>query len=204
MLRRAGRGPLSETDLEVGGDEIERLERLLGNMRRLEAPAPRQEPVRVREPVERAQRLLAELSIERQVTVTCEVPASVTVLGDPDALVQVFSNLLRNAGQAAPRGGHAGIRVRPSPQVVIDVWDDGPGVPEHLVPTLFHRWVTNKEGGTGLGLAVARNLVVNLRWEINYLREGDRTVFRLHARTDDRSTPPPRMLSLQPDPVDPS
>jgi signal transduction histidine kinase len=204
MLRRAGRGPLSETDLEVGGDEIERLERLLGNMRRLEAPAPRQEPVRVREPVERAQRLLAELSIERQVTVTCEVPASVTVLGDADALVQIFSNLLRNAVQAAPRGGHAGIRVRPSPQVVIDVWDDGPGVPEHLVPTLFHRWVTNKEGGTGLGLAVARNLVVNLRWEINYLREGDRTVFRLHARTDDRSTPPPRMLSLQPDPVDPS
>jgi signal transduction histidine kinase len=204
MLRRAGRGPLSETDIEVGGEEIERLERLLSNMRRLEAPAPRQESVRLREPIERAQKLLADLAAEREVAVACEVTASVTVLGDADALVQIFSNLLRNAVQAAPRGGHAGIRVRPSPQVVIDVWDDGPGVPEHLVPTLFHRWVTNKEGGTGLGLAVARNLVVNLRWEINYLREDDRTVFRLHARTDDRSTPPPRMLSPQPDPVDPS
>lgn len=204
MLRRAGRGPLSETDLEVGGEEIERLERLLSNMRRLETSAPRQESVRLREPIERAQRLLADLATERQVTVTCEVPAKVTVLGDPDALVQIFSNLLRNAVQAAPRGGHAGVGVRLAPAVVIDVWDDGPGVPEHLVPTLFHRWVTNKEGGSGLGLAVARNLVVNLRWEIHYLREGDRTIFRLHARTDDRSTPPPRVRSPQPDPVDPS
>jgi two-component system nitrogen regulation sensor histidine kinase GlnL len=65
--------------------------------------------------------------------------------------------------------------------LVIDVWDEGPGVPADRVGTLFHRWVTSRahEGGTGLGLSVAQSLVTDFGWTIEYVREPARTCFRV-------------------------
>ena len=83
-----------------------------------------------------------------------------TVSGDADALQGLFLNLLLNAVDAAKEGGEMGIRLGPTGdhRVTVEIWDNGPGVPEELRATLFDPFVTSKEHGTGLGLAIAQRV----------------------------------------------
>ena len=190
ILRRGAKAPLDPDDVEIGEEEIGRMERMLASLRRLEAPPPRSVPVALAEPVARALVLVRESLSERGIRPGVDLPAGCVVLADVDGLVQVFANLLRNAARAALAEGSIGVhaRLETDGSLVIDVWDDGPGVPEHLVDTLFHRWVTSRshEGGSGLGLSVAQNLVNSFSWHIEYLRGAARTTFRL--------TVPPEMV----------
>jgi signal transduction histidine kinase len=75
----------------------------------------------------------------------------------------VLHNLLRNAVQATPRGGHVEVRLgRTGRRIWIEVRDDGPGIAEDLREKIFDPFVTTKQGrgGTGLGLAITKDIVV--------------------------------------------
>ena len=87
-----------------------------------------------------------------------DVPDDVAVLATPGALAQVLATLIENSLKHG--GGTTTVRSRPSGPgaVVIEVADEGPGVPDDLAPRIFEREVTSG-GGTGLGLALARDLV---------------------------------------------
>jgi two-component system, NtrC family, nitrogen regulation sensor histidine kinase GlnL len=61
----------------------------------------------------------------------------------------------------------------------VEIEDDGPGVPEELRATLFYPLVTGRPGGSGLGLAVAQELVARHEGLIEYSSRPGRTVFRL-------------------------
>jgi signal transduction histidine kinase len=192
LLERAGEGNApSAKDLEMGHQEIERLQRMIASLRRVgRAPLVRV-PVRLLGPLEWALGLLRDRTRERPVEV--DVPSDLVVMADHDALVQVFSNLLRNALQAS-EDRRVGVRaVATEDGVTLDVWDTGPGVPPDLVAKIFNPWVTTKKQGLGLGLAITERLVHALHWKIAVLREGDRTVFRLRAPLracdDDRRDP---------------
>ena len=75
----------------------------------------------------------------------------------PRALKQALLNLLLNAIEATPRGGAVRVRVAERPRSVrFEVEDEGPGVPADVRARIFQPFVTTKEGGTGLGLALAR------------------------------------------------
>jgi two-component system nitrogen regulation sensor histidine kinase GlnL len=63
--------------------------------------------------------------------------------------------------------------------VRIDVEDDGPGVPEHIRSSLFYPLVTGRADGTGLGLAVAQEIVTRNRGAIEFRSEPGCTVFSL-------------------------
>jgi len=184
LVRRGARSRLDPDDVEIGEEELGRMERMLASLRSLEAPPPRSVAVLVGEPVERALVLLRDAMADKHVSHVIEVEG-VAVIADPDGLVQVFANLLRNAVSAVAPRGVVGVHARRSPDgaLTIDVWDDGPGVPEHFVASLFHRWVTSRarEGGAGLGLSVAQNLVNSFRWDIEYVRGGGRTTFRIEV-----------------------
>lgn len=101
-------------------------------------------------------------------------PREVPAVGDRDLLHQVFINVFMNAIQAltTPRPGTARITVRTGPftesdeapdtseMAVVEISDNGPGIPDDVLPTVFEAFVTTKStGGTGLGLAVARSIV---------------------------------------------
>ncbi|MEO5535394.1 MAG: PAS domain S-box protein [Pseudolysinimonas sp.] len=81
------------------------------------------------------------------------------VLGDPTQLLQVLMNLATNARDAMPEGGHLRLTAaRAGDLVVIEVADDGPGMPAAVVERIFEPFFTTKGigHGTGLGLAVSQ------------------------------------------------
>lgn len=91
----------------------------------------------------------------------------VFVRADPLRLRQILTNLLSNACKFAGRGARAGIRVVPDRDtalVRIHVWDEGPGISEEAQAKLFQPFVqldnrlSRAHGGTGLGLALSRQL----------------------------------------------
>jgi len=86
-----------------------------------------------------------------------------TVIGNPDRLVQVFVNLLRNALNAVESGvGRIDVRARSATRgITIAVEDNGRGIPQHVLPDIFDAFVTTRldARGTGLGLTVAEGII---------------------------------------------
>jgi two-component system nitrogen regulation sensor histidine kinase GlnL len=125
-------------------------------------------------------------------------PSLPPVLGNRDALIQVFINLLKNAAEilvsqggstitltTAYRHGVSTVRQgseqRLSLPIEICVIDDGPGAPPEIAEHLFDPFVTTKKSGGGLGLALIDKIIADHGGIVEYSREGDpqRTVFRL-------------------------
>jgi PAS domain S-box-containing protein len=105
---------------------------------------------------------------ERKHRLKVGVPRTgLVVNADAVRLAQVVGNLLSNAAKYTPPGGH--IRVSAAAEgehVVIEVADDGVGIPQELLPRVFDAFtqgrqgLDRKQGGLGLGLAIARQLIV--------------------------------------------
>jgi signal transduction histidine kinase len=89
----------------------------------------------------------------------CQEPVSIPITGDASALNQLFLNLLLNAAQALGAGGRGGIRVETKDQeVTVAIWDTGRGISADELPHVFEPFYTTRNGGTGLGLAVAQRI----------------------------------------------
>jgi len=79
---------------------------------------------------------------------------------DRDQLTQVLVNLVKNAEEAmVGRAGAIHVRITAGAQVVLEVEDEGPGIPAELKARLFEPYVTTKPQGTGLGLAIALRII---------------------------------------------
>jgi two-component system nitrogen regulation sensor histidine kinase GlnL len=124
-------------------------------------------------------------------------PSLPSVLGNRDKLVQVFLNLLKNAAEAIgrnPENGRIilqtafrpGVRLslpgtdtRVSLPLMIQIEDNGCGIPEHLRPHLFDPFVTTKASGSGLGLALVAKIIADHGGIIECDSEPKRTIFRV-------------------------
>lgn len=93
-------------------------------------------------------------------SVSVLVDSSVSVKADEVQLRRVLLNLTRNALQAAPQGPVVLEAKRTDARVVIEVRDGGPGVPVELREKIFDPFFTTRQKGTGLGLAFARDIVI--------------------------------------------
>lgn len=101
--------------------------------------------------------------------IRCEIQgAPVPVLADPSLARQVIFNLVLNAYQAVPRGGHVCIAIGgdPTGRVELTVSDDGPGVPPAEREAVFRPYVSLHKKGTGLGLAVVRQICQAHGWRV--------------------------------------
>ena len=120
-------------------------------------------------------------------------PSLPNAMLDRHQLIQALLNVGRNALQAlSSQGdtGHVVLRTRARSNVsigpvrhrlvaAVQVEDSGPGVPEHLKSSIFYPLVTGRPNGTGLGLAVAQELVTRNGGIIEFESEPRRTVFTL-------------------------
>jgi signal transduction histidine kinase len=97
-------------------------------------------------------------------------------------LNQVWANLIDNALDAVSNGGSVRVTARASGEkVVVQVTDDGPGIPAELASRIFDPFFTTKPvgKGTGLGLDIARRLVERNDGIMELESEPGRTEFRV-------------------------
>jgi signal transduction histidine kinase len=98
------------------------------------------------------------------------------VLGDPDRLSQVLSNLILNAAKFSPAGGVVSVGAGRLPGGVVRtrIRDHGPGIPENFRARIFQPFSQAESGdsrattGTGLGLAISREIVTRLGGAIGF------------------------------------
>jgi len=96
------------------------------------------------------------------VTFSSSISDNANVFADKDQLLRVFSNLLKNAVQSIPDNRKGTIDVGVSKDdryVIISIADNGTGIPDDRKAILFTPNFTTKTGGTGLGLAMSKNIV---------------------------------------------
>jgi PAS domain S-box-containing protein len=107
----------------------------------------------------------------REIALTIETPGDgVSLTADPDKLRRVLDNLVKNAIEAIEQGpGKVRIQVAPAPDAVrISVTDTGIGVPEAVQG--FRLFETTKAHGSGLGLAVVKQIVLAHRGSVEFTR----------------------------------
>ena len=96
----------------------------------------------------------------KQVAARLDCPEDLVIHADPDRLSQVVLNVLDNAGKAVTDGGTVNVRaLAREGQVEISVEDDGVGIAASDLPFIFERFYRRSEGGLGIGLAIAKELV---------------------------------------------
>lgn len=104
----------------------------------------------------------------KKIHLTTVLPDGVPpVHGDAQLLSEVFMNLVINAVDVLPERGQLTIAVHDAEEdgyVAVDVADNGPGIPEHVLPRIFDPFFTTKPKGkgTGLGLSVSKGIVTRL------------------------------------------
>jgi len=98
---------------------------------------------------------------EHGVTVHADLPAAaVGVRVDDEAMRQALLNLLLNAMQAMPEGGEVRVAVRREQRLaVVEIADNGVGIPAALLPRIFDLYFTTKPKGSGIGLAMTYRIV---------------------------------------------
>lgn len=160
------RGGFRGRDLQVLEEEIVRLEQIVSGFLDFARP-PRLEPrpVDVKELAERAVDGVRARADLQAVDLKVEADAGAAVASaDPNQVRQVLCNLLFNALDAQPGGGHVTVRVGMDrgaggdPEVVVAVADGGPGLPPELNERVFEPFVSTKESGMGLGLSICRRI----------------------------------------------
>ncbi len=156
---------------------------------------PAREAVNIHEILDHVRRL-AESGFARHVHIAeLYDPSLPPVFGSRDQLVQVFLNLIKNAAEAAPEtGGEIQLMTRyrhgarlavPGTNEQVDlpleitVRDNGAGIPDDIKTILFDPFVTTKQNGTGLGLALVAKIIDDHGGMIDVDSNPRRTEFRV-------------------------
>ncbi|WP_245706629.1 sensor histidine kinase [Ruegeria marina] len=169
---------------EVVG-QTRRASAILERLRTWTRPRERDpEPVDLRECIHVAQTLLAGQAAELDARLDVTVPSTpLLVDGDRVELEQVLFNLIRNALDAvAESAGAREVAVEASlagDLAVIDVSDTGPGIRPDVRDRLFTPFVTTRENGTGLGLALSHRLVERAGGDLAVVETREGARFRI-------------------------
>jgi heavy metal sensor kinase len=106
---------------------------------------------------------LRPVAASKEITMDWDCEQDVTVVGDSGWLERIILNLADNAIKFTPTGGHVHLRVeRKSQDAVLEVHDDGKGIPEEALPYIFERFYradpsrSNRVDGAGLGLSLVK------------------------------------------------
>ena len=179
-------------------EEADRIVKLVDRMEVFTDQRPiEREPVNVHAVLEHVKRLTYSGFARHIKFVEDYDPSLPPVLANRDQLIQVFLNLVKNAAEAigeeaadgeiclsssfrpGVRLAVPGSKTRVALPLEFCVRDNGPGVPEDLLPHLFDPFVTTKPSGSGLGLALAAKIIGDHGGIIECESQPRRTVFRV-------------------------
>ena len=161
------------TEIIIG--EADRLQNLVDRMQGAKT-LPKMKKINIHQVIERV-RTLVSAEVPDGVTLTRDYDPSIPdLLADQDQLIQAILNIVKNAtqavteNQAAEKQGNIILRTRAVRQFTIgqtihklvlriDIIDDGPGIPDDIIESIFYPMVTGRAEGTGLGLSISQSLV---------------------------------------------
>jgi signal transduction histidine kinase len=173
--RRPDDTTLDAEEIDIGREEVDRLERLVSGLRRLVGHRIERRMVAVTTLAARAEMLLRDELAGRSLEIAA--PAEAALRCDSDQITQVLVNLVSNAIDASGARGRIGVEwIAHADGADLVVWDDGPGFEEDP-SRLFAPWFTTKPRGTGLGLAITQRIVRAHGWGIDAVRANTRTRF---------------------------
>jgi nitrogen fixation/metabolism regulation signal transduction histidine kinase len=171
--RGAGSDPETVQALEVISRRSAGLMAFIDSYRRLgDLPAPVRQPVILGQAMADLDRLLLPMAAEAGVAYQGSGDLKgLTVRADPDLLQQALINLVKNAVEAVR--GHADARVRidcelAENQLAISVADNGPGLEHADAEAVFVPFYTTKSGGSGIGLALSRQIAIAHGGRLDY------------------------------------
>ncbi|MBR5491500.1 MAG: GHKL domain-containing protein [Alistipes sp.] len=122
-------------------------------------PQPQRSPIYLHELIENAKRLIEIDNVAFDVDIQ---PADTMVYVDRELMTQVLVNLLKNAREAiGEQEGHIWItaRIDSAERIIIDVCNDCGPIPNEIAEDIFTPFFTTKQDGSGIGLAVSRQIV---------------------------------------------
>lgn len=119
------------------------------------------EPCSLQEAASDALTVLEQSRPEARNSVVVEAPSSpLLVSGQLEKLSEVIMNIVGNALHFSPPEGKVTVRLRrEGDSAVVEVLDEGPGIPEDFLPDLFKPFRSMRQSGTGLGLAIVRKII---------------------------------------------
>jgi signal transduction histidine kinase len=147
--------PMAKELAEIISAEVDRTNSLVTRFLDFARPLePRREPADVTDIIDRAVSR-AKVEVIRNYS-----PSLPQLAVDPELMEQVFLNLVTNASQASAPGDPVTIRTREiDGQAEVSVIDRGCGIPPDKIETIFNPFVTTKQNGVGLGLAIVAKIV---------------------------------------------
>jgi signal transduction histidine kinase len=157
--------PLSDDSMQIVLHEIDRLSGLLRKLLYFSRPIRREVMRRLEaDDLIRHTVVFVKPQMEKKhIQLKMELAApEAAILGDPDALHQVFLNILTNSVEMVDEGGSLHVATHAEGKtghLVIDLEDSGPGIPPELREQVLTPFYTTREGGAGLGLAIAYEIV---------------------------------------------
>ena len=180
-------------------DEADRIRLLVERMEMLGHQPVERGAVNIHRVLEHVRRLAKSGFAQHIRLLEAYDPSLPPAFGNRDQLVQVMLNLVKNAAEAITDNGAAGGEIvlstsfqqgvwiageagreRRHVPLVVGVRDNGPGIAEHIKAHLFEPFVSGKEGGGGLGLALVAKIVGEHGGLIDVDSRPGRTEFRLH------------------------
>lgn len=174
---------------------LAKIERLLGQTLSFAKPlALRRQPVEIAAVVAEAIAAVGALPAMRGMRIVSQCATGLVVDGDRQFLGEAFVNLLRNAGEACQGGGTVTVSARAEGRrVLVDVSDDGPGVPPERRAEIWRPFRSTKQYGTGIGLAFTRKVVESHAGTIALSeRPGPGASFRIDLPRDGTPSEPQR------------
>lgn len=166
--------------------EIDRINSLVSEFLSLSKPrSKKMVPIQVKDvfseilPIIKGEAILHNIEVEYEMGVTL-LPY---IMADEKILKQIFLNICKNAIEAMRDGGNLKIKVRSDSEnqtLIVDICDEGPGIPPTVIAQIFDPFFTTKESGTGLGLAVCQRLVQEIGGSIRVMSDSLGTTFTIY------------------------
>jgi signal transduction histidine kinase len=178
--RRLKKGVAVSSEVQECLQEIDRLDMIVGRLLAFGRPAmASRQPQEIEPLIRQAIKMVHEPMQQRSVQIIANnLEPGIVADVDGHQVIQVLINLLLNAVEASPSSGTVKLTAEClGPNVCIKIADEGKRIPDDVRQHVFDAYYTTKANGSGLGLAVSREIVANHGGALEFVSENTGTTF---------------------------